>query len=730
LRPGEFVADKKMDLLIVESPAKAKSITNYLKKTKVMATMGHIKDLPKSKLGIDVDNGFNPDYKIIKGKGKIVKEIVKASKKSGKVFIATDPDREGEAIAFHLKEELPVEPKRVLFYEMTKNGINKGISEPGEINMNKVFSQRTRRILDRLVGYKISPLLWKVIKRGLSAGRVQSVVLRLICEREEEIEKFVPEDYWVFKGKFNHPNGEFKANLEKINGKKAKVKSEKEAEKIKKDLKSADFKIKEFKKENVNQSPFPPLITSTLQRTASNSYSFPIRKTMFLAQRLYEGIELPEGTMGLITYMRTDSFRISKEAENSIRDFIKDKYGEKYLPDKPNVYKSKKGAQEAHEAIRPTDVNKTPDSVKEYLKPDEYKIYKLIWERAVASQFEKAIFESRAVTVEGSSYEFRGSSRNLKFDGFYKILSPPKEQDVIPLMEIEDSVKLSDLEDEKKTTEPPARYSESTMVKEMEKRGIGRPSTYSPILSTLFLRNYIKKINGYLVPQEIGRIVNKVLVSNFGSTIIDYDFTSFMEDTLDKIEEGEKGWQKSVEEFFDSFKSKLQEFEDKIPEIKDSITEKSDKKCPKCGRNLVVKWGRFGKFLACPGYPDDCEGYTEPHEDDILDEKCPKCGGKVILRQGRFGRFKACANYPDCDWSAPVSTGVKCPKCEKGEFIERKSKKGKIFYPCSNDKCDNVLWNKPVPEECPKCGAPFMVEKTNTRQNYLYCLKCKHKEPF
>ncbi|MEJ2306344.1 MAG: DNA topoisomerase, partial [candidate division WOR-3 bacterium] len=320
-----------MDLLIVESPAKAKSITNYLKKTKVMATMGHIKDLPKSKLGIDVDKGFDPDYKIIKGKGKIVKEIVKASRKSEKVFIATDPDREGEAIAFHLKEELPVEPKRVLFYEMTKNGIDKGISEPGEIDMNKVFSQRTRRILDRLVGYKISPLLWKVIKRGLSAGRVQSVVLRLICEREEDIEKFVPEDYWVFKGVFNHSNGEFKAKLEKINGKKEKVESKEEAEKIKKDLKNTDFKIKEFKKEDVKQSPYPPLITSTLQRAASNSYSFPIKKTMFLAQRLYEGIELPEGTMGLITYMRTDSFRISKEAENGIRSFIKNNYGDRYL---------------------------------------------------------------------------------------------------------------------------------------------------------------------------------------------------------------------------------------------------------------------------------------------------------------------------------------------------------------------------------------------------------------
>jgi DNA topoisomerase-1 len=717
-----------MDLVIVESPAKARTITNYLKKTKVMATMGHIKDLPKSKMGIDIDNGFDPDYKIIRGKGKIVREIVKVSKKSDKIFIATDPDREGEAIAYHLQEELPVKPKRVMFFEMTKSGIKKGITEPVEVNMNKVSSQRTRRILDRLVGYKISPLLWKAIRRGLSAGRVQSVVLRLICEREEQIENFIPEDYWVFNGLFIHKNGEFQADLKKIKGEKAIVSSEKEAEKIRKDLKNEDFLIKEFKKKDVKKSAFPPLITSTLQRAASNNFGFPIKKTMYVAQRLYEGIELPEGTMGLITYMRTDSFRLSKDAENSIRQFIKDKHGDKYLPEKPNVFKSKKGAQEAHEAIRPTDINKNPEAIKKYLKPDEYKLYKLIWERALASQFASAVFDSRTVTVESGSYEFRGSSRNLKFDGFYKVLSPPKESNVIPLMEKDDPVSLKDLNDEKKTTEPPARYSEATMVREMEKLGIGRPSTYSPTISTLLVRTYIKKIKGFLVPQEIGRIVNKVLVSNFGSTIINSDFTSSMEETLDDIEQGKADWRKSVAEFYDSFEKDIEALEKKIPEIRDSISEETDKECPKCGKNLIVKWGRYGKFLACPGYPDDCEGYTEPHSDDILDEKCPKCGGKVILRQGRFGRFKACGNYPDCDWSAPVSTGVKCPKCNKGEFIERKSKKGKIFFPCSEEDCDNVLWNKPVAEECPKCGAPFMVEKATARQTYLYCIECKHKE--
>jgi DNA topoisomerase-1 len=717
-----------MDLIIVESPAKAGTITNYLKKAKVMATMGHIKDLPKSKMGIDIDDGFKPDYKIIKGKGKVVKDIVKASKKSDRVFIATDPDREGEAIAYHLAEELPVTPRRVLFYEMTKNGINKGISEPGDIDMNKVLSQRTRRILDRLVGYKISPLLWKAIKKGLSAGRVQSVVLRLICEREEEIDNFIPQDYWVFDGHFVHPNGEFEAILEKIDGKKAKVLSMEQMEKIKEDLKNAEFVVKEFKREDTKQAPFPPLITSTLQRGASNNFGFAIKKTMFLAQKLYEGIALTEGTMGLITYMRTDSFRISKDAEKDMRKFIKDKYGDEYLPSKPNIFKSKKTAQEAHEAIRPTDINKTPDSIKEYLTADEYKIYKLIWERALASQFTGAVFDTRRVTVESSPYEFKGSSKSLKFAGFYKVLSPPKEQAEIPLMEVGDSVVLAKLVDEKKTTEPPARYSEATMVREMEKLGIGRPSTYAPTISTLLIRDYIKKIKGFLVPEEIGKIVNKVLVDNFGSTIINCDFTSKMEETLDKIEEGKEDWQKSIGEFYDSFKDSVDSVEKRIPEIRDSISEKTDKKCPKCGRDLVVKWGRYGKFIACPGYPDDCEGYIEPHADDVLDEKCPKCDGKVIIRQGKFGRFKACANYPKCDWSASISTGVKCPKCGKGEFIERKSKKGRLFFPCSSEDCDNVLWDRPVAEECSKCGAPFMVEKFNARQNYLYCLQCKNKE--
>ncbi|MEA1913031.1 MAG: type I DNA topoisomerase [candidate division WOR-3 bacterium] len=716
-----------MKLIIVESPTKARTITHYLKSMKVMATIGHIKDLPKNELGVDIQKSFIPNYQFIKGKDKRVSKIVKESKKSEEIFLATDPDREGEAIAYHLQEELPVKAKRVLFYEMTKDGIKKGLSDPGEINMNKVLSQRTRRILDRLVGYKISPLLWKIVRRGLSAGRVQSVILRLICEREEEIRKFIPEDYWIFNGVFEHQKGDFEAELWKIKGKKERVGKKEQVQKIEKELEKLEFRIQKFNMEDRKKSPPPPLITSGLQRVASSNLHFPTKKTMFIAQRLFEGIQLPEGQTGLITYMRTDSFRISKEALESIREFIKDEYSKEFLPKEPNRFKSKKTAQEAHEAIRPTDIKRTPESIKEYLKKDEFKLYKIIWERALASQFKPAIFESRNVIVEGDGYEFKGSSRNLKFLGFYKILHSPKPEKELPIMEVGDPVKLKDLKIDKKTTQPPPRYSEATMVKEMEERGIGRPSTYSPTLSKLFERNYIKKVKEFLVPNEIGEIVNKILTSYFDS-IINCKFTSSMEETLDEIEEGGKSWQKSLEKFYTPFIKNLESVEKKVFKIKNSIFEKSDKKCPKCGRTLVVKWGRYGKFLACPGYPENCEGWTEPHPDDILDEECPKCGAKVIVREGKYGRFKSCSNYPNCDWTAPISTGVKCPKCGEGEFIQRKSKKGKSYYPCSNKDCNNVLWDQPIPEKCPECGAPFMVEKKGRGGNYLFCVTCKHKE--
>jgi DNA topoisomerase-1 len=714
-----------MKLIVVESPTKARTIANYLPNVRVMATMGHIKDLPKSELGIDVDNGFTPDYHIIKGKGKIVKEIVNASKKTEGVYIATDPDREGEAIAYHLQQELPVSAKRVLFYEMTKGGIKKGLSEPGDINENKVLSQRTRRTLDRLVGYKISPLLWKIVKRNLSAGRVQSVVLRLILEREKKIEEFVPEDYWVFNAIFKHENGEFKATLWKINEKTAKIKDEKQANEIEKDLLNPTFMIGEFTRKDMKKSPPPPLITSSLQREASNYLNFSTKKTMFTAQRLFEGVKLPGGQTGLITYMRTDSVRIANEALKKIREFIKEKYGDKYLPKSPNRFKSGKTAQEAHEAIRPTDITRTPESVKEYLNKDEFKLYQLIWKRALASQFECAVFDSRVAVVKGNGYQFKASSKNLKSQGFYKILNLPVEEKEIPLMEVGDRVRLKNLENEAKRTTPPPRYSEATIVKEMEKQGIGRPSTYSPTISTLFEREYIKKEKGFLIPLEMGKVVNKVLISYFDS-IINCKFTSNMEATLDKIEKGEKDWQESLSEFYQPFIQNIEAVESNIPDIKKKLFEVSDSKCPKCGRPLIIKWGRFGKFLSCSGYPQDCD-WRGPHPDSVLDEKCPKCGANLIIRIGRYGRFKSCPKYPDCKYTAPISTGVACPLCGKGEYIERKSKKGKIYYPCSNEDCDNILWDKPVGVECPKCGAPFMVEKKGRQGDYLYCLQCKHK---
>ena len=717
-----------MKLIVVESPTKARTITNYLPKTKVLATMGHIKDLPKSKLGIDVNNGFTPHYCIIRGKGKRVKEIVKASKKFQDIYIATDPDREGEAIAYHIQQELPVKAKRVLFYEMTKNGIRKGLRNPGDIDENKVLSQKTRRILDRLVGYKISPLLWKLVKRNLSAGRVQSVVLRLICEREKKIEEFVPLDYWELNALFIHDNGEFEAKLWKINGQTTRIEDEYLVNSIKGELEKATFEIKGFKKEDTKKSPFPPFITSSLQREAANRLRFSPKKTMFIAQRLFEGVELPEGQTGLITYMRTDSVRIGNEAIKRIRNYIKEEYGEDYLPLQPNRYKSKKTAQEAHEAIRPTDINRTPDSIKEYLSNDEFRLYQLIWKRTLACQFKAAIFDSRTAVVEGNGYDFKASSRNLKFPGFYRVLNPPKEEREIPLMDIDDPVKLKNFESEAKTTTPPSRYSEATMVKEMEKQGIGRPSTYAPTISILFDRGYIKKEGGFLVPLEMGKIVNKVLISHFDS-IINCKFTSNLEDILDKIERGEKDWQESLREFYKPFKENLESVEKNIPEIKETLYEASGIKCPNstCDGELVVKWGRYGKFLYCP----KCH-QTGPHPDDILDEKCPEsgCDGNLVIKQGKFGRFKACSKYPDCNYTEPIKTGVKCPLCDQDEFIERKSKKGKIYYPCSNKDCDNVLWDKPIAITCPNhiCNAPFMIEKRGRQGDYLYCIKCKHRE--
>lgn len=714
-----------MKLIIVESPTKARTIKNYLSDFNTIATMGHIKDLPKSKLGVEIDNGFNPNYRILRGKGKRIKEIVSAARKSNDIYVATDPDREGEAIAYHIQEELPVKAKRILFYEMTKSGIKKGIENPMDIDMKKVLSQQTRRIMDRLVGYKISPLLWRILRRGLSAGRVQSVVLRLICEREEKVDNFTPRNYWVFDGIFKHENGKFQAKLWKIKSKSGKLYEKEKAIKVKKELEAAEFIIKKFKKEDRKKHPYPPYITSSLQSGASSRLNFSTKKTMFIAQKLFEGVKLPDGQTGLITYMRTDSFRLSDKAVKDMRKFINSEYGKEYLPERPNKFKSKKGAQEAHEAIRPTDIKKTPQSVKKYLQKDEFKLYSLIWKRAMASQFKPAVFENRSSIIAASDYKFRARSSTLKFPGFYKILGKPNEENEIPMMNEGDSVSLEKLNMETKQTKPPPRYTEASMVKKMENKGIGRPSTYSPTISLLFDRGYIKREKGSLIPLELGKLVNKVLVNNFDS-IINCEFTSSMEEKLDKIEEGKEDWQESLKDFYKPFSEKIEEVESRIPQIKASILEKTEKKCPRCGKPLVIKWGKYGKFLACSGYPE-CK-YSEPHPDDILDEKCPECDSKLIIRKGKYGRFISCSNYPDCKYTAPISTGVKCPECKKGEFIERKSKKGKIFYPCSNSECDNVLWDKPVNKKCPECGASFMVKKKGRRGDYLFCIKCKYRE--
>ena len=712
-----------MKLLIVESPTKAKTMERYLEGFRVMATMGHIKDLPKSKLGVDVDNGFKPHYVLLKEKRKVVKEIKTTAKDADEVYIATDPDREGEAIAYHIKEEINRDAKRVLFYEITREGINQGMENPGEIDLKKVYSQQARRIMDRLVGYKVSPILWKIIKRGLSAGRVQSVVLRLICEREEEIEKFIPEDYYIITGIFNG-RGKFKAKLTKIDGKKFRITQEGELKKILEEIRKQNYTVSTYTKSRKRQKPPPPLITSTLQRDASSKFGFSTKKTMVIAQQLYEGVDTPVGRKGIITYMRTDTPRLSGRAVSDFRKFIEDRFGDDFLPDKPNIFASKKQAQGAHEAIRPTDINLPPEALGQFLTKDQMKLYTLIWNRAIASQMKNGEWEEVKIGIEGGRFLFEASSRELLFPGFLKLLGIPKDGEEIPEYREGETVSLVSLEHEKKTTQPPPRYTEGTMVKKMEEEGIGRPSTYAPTISLLIERGYVRKEGKFLVPEELGRIVNSILVKHFPE-LFNVEFTSHMEEDLDLIESGEKTWVEVLEEFYRPFIEKVNAINEKSDEIKDELVEVTDIKCEVCGRPMVVKWGRYGKFLACSGWPECKNTKPLPEDEEKIDKKCPKCGADLIVRHGRYGKFIACSRYPECDYTEPYTTGIKCPECD-GELIERRSKKGKIYYACSNKDCNIVYWNKPVPVKCEKCGNPFMLEKKSRGKIYYQCPRCGH----
>ncbi|MBS4539835.1 type I DNA topoisomerase [Clostridium sp. D2Q-11] len=680
-------------LVIVESPAKAKTIGKFLgRKYKIKASVGHIIDLPKSKLGIDIEDNFEPRYITIRGKGPILSELKKEAKKADKVYLATDPDREGEAISWHLANALNLDKddkNRIEFNEITKNAIINAMKKPRKIDMDLVDAQQARRVLDRLVGYKISPLLWKKVRKGLSAGRVQSVATKLIVDREREIEKFIPEEYWSIDFLLLKDKAEFESTLngKMIDGKvkKIKISNEEESKEISEKISKSELIVKEVKRGKKRRNPYPSYTTSSLQQDASTRLGFSTKKTMRVAQDLYQGIDIKgAGTVGLITYIRTDSTRISNEAQQAAKEYISSNYGEKYLA-RNNKSKNKKNIQDAHEAIRPTDILRTPSSIKESLKNDQYKLYKLIWERFVASQMSQAVYDTLGINISAEDYVLRTSGSQINFDGFMKVY-PIKSQDKnmdIPNMEVGDKLNLKDILPKQHFTQPPAKYSEASLVKAMEELGIGRPATYSPTISTILSRGYVLIENKYFKPTELGFVVTDLLIEYF-ENIINEEFTASMEDKLDKVEEGNIIWKKVIEDFYNDFEHVLKVAEEEITEI--DMDEETDIECEKCGRNMVIKHGRYGKFLACPGYPE-CKN-TKP-----------------ILNK----------------------LDIPCPKCKDGEIIERRSKKGRKFYGCTNyPECDFVSWDMPINESCPDCGS-ILVKKNSKKGNYIKCSECDYK---
>lgn len=747
------------NLVIVESPAKSRTLARFLGKDfDIEATIGHIIDLPKSKIGIDVDNDFDPQYTIIEGKQKVITNLIKAAKKADTVYLAPDPDREGEAIAWHvankLKEKCKANLKRVTFNEITKKAVTEAIKNPREIDMNLVNAQQARRVLDRLVGYTVSPFLWKTVARNLSAGRVQSVGLRLVCEREEEIDAFKSQEYWQIVAELKTAKKEkFNARLHKIDestvvkpfelkGKnKICIETKKEVEKYSAELKDADFVVSEIKKTTKIRRAPAPFITSTLQQEAAKKHGFSPKQTMKIAQELYEGIEIgKKGLTGLITYMRTDSTRIASEALNAARDFIENEYGKEYLPPKPQIYSKKKNSQDAHEAIRPSYLDLPPKTVKKHLTPRQFKLYSLIWNRFLACQMKPASFDIETITIEAGRFDFRASAQRIKFEGFLKIYHIEKEPDEngngekgvdsLPKLKEKDPLSLIKLNPTQSFTKPPPRYSEAMLVKRMEADGIGRPSTYATIISTLKDRKYVELEQKKLFPTDLGKAVSKILVEHLPK-IFDVKFTAGMEKELDLVEEGTDNWVEVLNKFYEPFKKTIDNLKSKEKEIKESLTEKTDIKCEKCGSYMIIKWGRNGRFLACSAYPGCKSTRPLPEEEaqNKTDEKCEKCGSDMIIKTGRFGRFMACSGYPDCKNTKPITLGIKCPKdgCN-GKIVEKQTKGRRLFYGCSNyPKCDFASWDKPVPIPCPSCNHPYVVMKhSKTKGDYLKCPDCKN----
>jgi len=813
-------------LVIVESPAKAKTIQKYLGKGfTVDASYGHVKDLPKSSLGVDVENDFETEYVVIPGKEKVLAKLKKLALSADTIYLAPDPDREGEAIAAHLADELgsngsskkkktkkdiaadAVRIRRVTFNEITQCAVKEAFEHPRDIDRNLVDAQQARRVLDRLVGYQVSPLLWDKVRRGISAGRVQTVALRLIVEREREIKAFIKKEYWTIDAHLAGPKppafdarflGKGEEKIEILNGE--------EAEKIRLALETADWVVRSVDKKERRRNAAPPFTTSKLQQDSSRKLRFSVKRTMMIAQRLYEGIELgEEGLVGLITYMRTDSTRVSPDAITEVRDYITSEYGANYRPESPNTYKDKKAAQAAHEAIRPTSAMRHPDQVKQYLQEDEFKVYKLIWQRFVASQMNPAVFDQTTVDIDAKSgsdaFWFRVTGSVMKFDGFLKVYEESKEgkdeedeelKHKLPPLEAGQKLTMKSLLPEQHFTEPPPRFNEASLVKELEERGIGRPSTYATILSTILERQYVTKTGGKFMPTEIGLVVTDLLVENF-KDIFDPQYTARLEEELDEIEEGKEKWTDTLAEFYKKFAKDLKYAEKHMENIK-RMEKPTDEKCERCGSPLVIKWGkhgsfyacstydkenpesctftkenpinlpdldsadmqettqeeycencgrvmvlkrgRFGQFMACTGYPD-CkttrrldQGKRVP--DIPLDEKCPECGRNMILRHGRYGEFTSCSGYPDCKYVKQNFVGVKCPDCKEGDLVEKRARKGNTFYGCSKyPKCKFTSAAKPIPEKCTSCGSEYLVERYRKDGSVIACpnKECDYERP-
>jgi DNA topoisomerase-1 len=715
-------------LVVVESPAKVKTLEKFLGEDYVIkASVGHIKDLPEGELGVDLGKDFQPQYVTISGKGKIIRELKKASKDVKNIYLGPDPDREGEAIAWHIAEEIGDGNKniyRVLFNEITKKAVLEALRRPGKLQQSKYEAQQARRILDRLVGYQVSPILWEKVRRGLSAGRVQSVAVRIICDREREIQNFVSEEYWSLTARLKGKDSSisFDAKLTKWKGKKVKMAKEAEALAIQKALEKVPYSVLKIIQQEKQRHPFPPFITSRLQQEAFRKLSFPAQKTMRIAQKLYEGVDLGEmGMVGLITYMRTDSVRVSTEAIHQVRGWIKEHFGDSHLPPKPNVYKSRRGAQEAHEAIRPTSVEFEPEKVEAFLDKDQRALYKLIWDRFVASQMPSAVFLQTTAEIKADDAIFTATGSIPVFQGFMALYMEGEDnrenggqESALPPLSEGEILELLGLSPKQHFTQPPYRFSEATLIRELEERGIGRPSTYAAILSTIKEKGYVRLEKRKFFPTELGLVVNDLLVVSFPD-IFDVEFTAQMEENLDKIEEGRRDWVETLKEFYLPFEKDLEMARVSMRDVKREKIP-TDTTCERCGSKMVKRWGKRGYFLACSSYPKcrytrEVEGNEENQVE--TDAKCEKCGGPMVVKNGKFGRFLACSNYPACKFTQSLDTGVRCPQegCD-GILVERMTRKGRTFYSCTKyPDCTYALWDKPIPEKCPQCGFSFLVEK-------------------